>query len=159
MWKDIEEINWEVHSKKSRGYEEAKLYILRNFTKSRCTKIREFVNERFDDLYEFIQTFEYVNDTHCGDYGGDDSFGDMIHHVIGLGEDKFEEIMKDPSKLNGMDYTESFSYCLPYGDDFELLKPDYHLDRARQSIVELARIVAENKPLSIEPLLNKILSS
>ncbi len=146
MWKDIEEINWAGRSIQYRGYTEGKMYMLENFTKTRCNTIRDFVSERFDDLYDCIQTFEHVNDTHCGDYGGDDSFGDMIHHVIGLGEAKFEEIMEDPSKLNGMDYTESFSYCLPYDDDFEMLNAECHLDRARKSIVELARIVAENKP-------------
>jgi bisphosphoglycerate-independent phosphoglycerate mutase (AlkP superfamily) len=84
MWKYIEEINWALLSKKKRGYEEGKRYMLENFTAKRGKEISEFVNDRHFELYKRIEKFEHANDTHCGNYGGDDSFGDMIHHVIGL---------------------------------------------------------------------------
>ena len=146
MWNYIEEINWAERSQKRRGYEDAKMYMLENFTEKRCKEIDAFVRERHNELYTRINEYERANDTHCGDYGGDDSFGDMIHHVIGLGEAKFNEIMEDPTKLNGMDFVESFGYVMPYDEDYKMLNDDYHLDRAKKAVVELARIVAENKP-------------
>jgi len=146
MWKYIEEINWSELSKVKRGYELGKRYMLENFTQKRCKEIDAFVRERHNELYKRIEEFERANDTHCGDYGGDDSFGDMIHHVIGLGETKFNEIMEDPSKLNGMDFVESFSYVMPYDDDFLLMNPDAHTDRAMGAMVELVRILKDNKP-------------
>jgi len=146
MWKYIEEINWALLSKKKRGYEEGKRYMLENFTAKRGNEISEFIAKRFKELYKRIEKYEQANDTHCGDYGGDDSFGDMIHHVIGLGEAKFNEIMEDPSKLNGMDFVESFGYCMPYEEDYKMLSEDYHVERAKQAVVELARIATENAP-------------
>lgn len=162
MWKYIEELNWALLSKKKRGYEEGKRYMLENFTAKRGKEISDFVNERFSELYKCIEKFEHANDTHCGSYGGDDSFGDMIHHVIGLGKDKFNEIMEDPSKLNGMDFVESFSYCMPYEEDYKMLSEDYHVERATQAVVELARMVTENAPsgqdvMVIKELMNRFL--
>lgn len=162
MWDYVEEINWALLSKKKRGYKAGKLYMLENFTAKRGKEISDFVNERFSELYKCIEKFERANDTHCGGYGGDDSFGDMIHHVIGLGEAKFNEIMEDPSKLNGMDFVESFSYCMPYKEDYKMLKEDYHVDRAKTAVVDLARIVTENAPsgqdvMVIKELMNRFL--
>lgn len=162
MWKYIEELNWKVLSKKKRGYEEGKLYMLENFTPKRGKEIDDFVRERHNELYKRIEEYERANDTHCGSYGGDDSFGDMIHHVIGLGEEKFNEIMEDPSQLNDMDYVESFSYCIPYEEDYKLLNVDCHVDRAKESVKELARIATENAPsgqdvMIIKELMNRFL--
>jgi len=163
MWKYIEEINWSELSKRKRGYEDGKRYMLENFTQKRCNEISDFVHLRWRELYSCIEDYERANDTHCGEYGGDDSFGDMLHHVIGLGEEKFIEIMADPSKLNGMEYVESFSYCMPYDDDFELMGSDEHMERAQKAVSELARIVSQNKPSgddvrTIKEMMNRFLS-
>lgn len=146
MWKYIEEINWSELSKKKRGYEEGKRYMLENFTLKRSKEINDFVNKCFSKLYKRIEEFEQANDTHCGSYGGDDSFGDMIHHIIGLGEATFNEMMEEPSKLNDIEFVESFSYCMPYEEDYKMLNEDYHVDRAKKAVVELARMVTENSP-------------
>lgn len=146
MWKYIEEINWAVLSKKKRGYEKGKRYMLENFTAKRGKEISDFVGERFSELYKRINEYEQANDCHCGMYGGDDSFGDMIHHVIGLGELNFNAIMKDPTLLNCLESVESFSYCMPYDEDYKMLSEDYHVNRAKEAVKELVRIATENKP-------------
>lgn len=163
MWKYIEEINWANRSQQKRGYEDGKMYMLENFTKKRCEEIRDFVDKRMFELYNRVNAFEKENNVHCGDYGGDDSFGDMLHHVIGLGEAKFNEIMEDPSKLDGMNYVESFSYCMPDDEDYEMIKASYHLTRASAAVVALARIVTENNPSdddlrTIKEMMNRFLT-
>jgi len=146
MWKDIEEINWAERSQEQRGYENGKRYVLENFTQARCNKISEFISARFDQLYGRVEQYEQANNCHCGNYSGDDSFGDMIHHAIGLGEGYFNSVMENPKLLDELDYTESFSYCLPYESDFEMLKDGYFQKKAGDCLVELARILKENNP-------------
>lgn len=45
---------------------------------------------------------------------GDDSFGDLVHHVIGLGRETYEATLADPalalSRAETRDYEESFAY-------------------------------------------------
>lgn len=146
MWNYVEEINWAERSKERRGYESAKRYILENFTPKRIKEIDEFVRARHNDLYKRIEEFERANDTRCGKYGGDDSFGDMINHAIGLGEEYFNSVMEDPSLLNDLDFVESFSYCIPYEDEYEALSDDYHKARAKDALKDLVRIMTDNDP-------------
>jgi hypothetical protein len=146
MWKDIEELNWAERSQERRGYGQARRYMLENFTKTRCEKIREFISIRYNELAARIEAYEQENDCRVGNYGGDDSFNDMVHHVIGLGETYFNKVMKHPELLNDLDFVESFSYCIPYDSDFEEVQPGHFEIKARECLYELARILKENDP-------------
>ena len=53
--------------------------------------------------------------------GGDDSHGDLIAHIIGLGSKAFYFYLNDYSALEarGEEHRESFSYFLPYSQDYK----------------------------------------
>ena len=67
-------------------------------------------------LYQRVDAWEKANEESCG--CGDDGFGDLLSHVIGLGKDTYEEAMEDPRSVvkrgQKSDYTEKFSYSFPY---------------------------------------------
>jgi len=155
MWKLIEAMNWEKYSKEYRGYYEVASNLSETHTKEVIEEMQEFVTARVHELCICIDTYEKANNTRCGEYGGDDSFSDMVCHVVGLGEAKFNEIMNDPKKLNGMEFVESFSYCFPRSDEFEYINQDYHTKRALMAINELTRILNENKPGSSDVMIIK----
>lgn len=146
MWNYIKRMNWATACKKRQGYYDVKNYLLHSYSKDIIDELEAFARERVSELIARVDKYDDENNARSGDYGGDDSHGDMMYHVIGLGEDKFNEIMADPSKLNGMDFTESFNYCFPYRDDYKAMKLEYHQDRARECLGELVRIVKENEP-------------
>lgn len=54
---------------------------------------------------------------------GDDSFGDLKAHIVGLGREEWEKVCADPSlaykRACDYAYTESFSYCTPYREDYD----------------------------------------
>jgi hypothetical protein len=54
---------------------------------------------------------------------GDDGYGDLLHHIIGLGKKdfyKYANNLKLVEKLaHSRKYEESFAYCIPYDDDYE----------------------------------------
>jgi len=159
MWNYIKRMNWAEACKNHQGYYDVKRVLLFSHSKSVNDEIKAFARARVSELIARVDKYDDENDTRSGDYSGDDSHGDMMYHVIGLGEAKFNEIMADPSKLNGMDFTESFSYCFPYRDDYKAMKLEHHQTRARECVVELGRIMHENEPdLDDLMIINELLS-
>jgi len=149
MWSIIAQINWAARSKVQRGYEDGKEFILDNFEEGACRQLRLFVNDRHKELYERINVFENDHGT-CGNYGGDDSFGDMINHVIGLGEEVYDMIMDNPKLLDRINYVESFGYCIPYEED--LLTPDesQELKDAKEVIRSLIATLEEDGQFGLD---------
>lgn len=159
MWDYIERINWAEACKQDRGYYVVKRHLMESYSVEINSELEDFVRARVSELIKRVDQYDAENEARSGDYGGDDSHGDMMYHVIGLGKAKFDEIMADPSKLNGMDFTESFSYCFPFRSDYEKLTLKYHQDYALKCIDNLVRVMHENEPdsddlLVIKDLLN-----
>jgi len=72
-------------------------------------------------------------------YSGDDSFGDMIAHVVGMGKDYYERALKDLDLVRKIVPEESFDYCFPFKDTFEQLKPQHYEERATKALENLER--------------------
>lgn len=88
-----------------------------------------------DKLYEKL-----MSESGRGLGVSDDGFSDLCWHVVGLGREKFVEVMSDPYILAEMgrkgQYMESFGYAIPHGDleDFDLGR---YQDSAREYLREL----------------------
>jgi len=168
MWKIIKDLNWgEISHSEPKPYDMLKKKILMNYSCEEIVRLRGFVRTKFRDMYYAIDKYEKDNNVRCGDYGdgdgdsfsdyGDgDSFSDMIHHIIGMGEDVYNSILNDPHLLNSgheaNNYVESFSYSLPYDSDLDLLNPEYHRKRAIDALERLN----ETKSFIITDLVKKI---
>ena len=54
-----------------------------------------------------------------------DSWGDSRAHIIGLGRVQFERHLNNPALIPereaSSDYRESFAYCIPFPEDYELM--------------------------------------
>lgn len=54
-----------------------------------------------------------------------DSWDDTRAHIVGLGRTEYERHLMNPATIRGRhqngDFKESFAYCLPFPDDYELL--------------------------------------
>jgi len=118
MWGILEQINWAKRSQDYRGYNQCKVYLLEMYTQEGCNAIRKFAEDRKAELYKRVTEYQKENNYRCGDYSGDDSFGDLLWHVVGLGEKAFNMIMENPKLLDRVKYVECFAYCLPYDSDF-----------------------------------------
>ena len=150
MWALIEEINWKSRSRTRRGYEGGKQFLLDNFTKETCDALRDFAKKQKDALYKRVDTYQKENNCSCGDWGGDDSFGDMLWHVVGLGEDIYNMIMDNPKLLDRIDFVESFSYCLSYEYEYEKELDDPELRDAKELIRALVVALIEDGQEQLE---------
>jgi hypothetical protein len=69
---------------------------------------------------------------------GDDSFGDLCAHIIGLGKEVFEKEVANPDlilkRAKAYDFEESFAYCWPYEDDWNYLNVEGFFDRVNNLI-------------------------
>lgn len=95
----------------------------------------KFAQDCYNVLYTRVNSYEKENHIKCGSYGGDDSFSDLLWHIIGLGRDVFNEIMDDPTKLNNYsDYVESFSYVMIDTHDVDKFDHYYHQEKAYECL-------------------------
>jgi hypothetical protein len=134
-WNMIATINWTERCHED--FDVTKRSIMISFKASDLKELTVFVRDRWNELYTRINAYEKDNDVICGQDGGDDSFGDMINHVIGMGKETFDIMMANPLELDDIDFVESFSYILPYEDDFINLNPEHHTGRAIECIAAL----------------------
>ncbi len=97
----------------------------------------------------FARRLEDAIDEACpnlGDYTyvSDDSFSDVVYHIIGLGKDTYNEVMAQLQnttlvpqdragevirRLQTRDYQESFAYLIPYDVDVDNLVPETYVSR------------------------------
>ncbi len=133
MWTIIESFSWDVRShNEERAYNKIKFEFMQRHSEKVAGQVRDFVDARFNELYKAYDKFAEDGST-AGHYGGDDSFSDMMHHVVGMGEKTFNAVMKDMNKLNSIKWVESFSYALPYKTDYDnvsLVDDDERLEEA-----------------------------
>ena len=143
-WSIIEDMDWLNYSQERRGYEKMKVNFMRNYGVDMAKKVHEFASAKQGALMRMLDQLE-KNGERYGDYGGDDSFGDMTAHVVGLGEEYYNAIMENPELLNKQNSVECFMYALPWDeDDYAALDKKYHVDFAIKSMEQVVENVKES---------------
>ena len=142
-WSIIEDMNWLEYSQKHHGYSDMKVNFMRSYGADMAVKVRDFVSKKQGDLMRMLDNLPDMNEV-TGFCGGDDSFGDMTAHVVGLGEEYYNAVMEKPKLLKKLDYVECFTYALPYGeDDYKVLDNQYHVEFAMESMKQLVENIEE----------------
>lgn len=138
FWAIIEKVNWAELIAKSdyddvmgipipvekRPYEVGKVRLLEALpTLEDSQAFDVYYQERQGALYKFFTEWVDGNRDHRTTDLSEDSFGDLLAHVIGLGREVFEDVFTHPERLQkrGLDFnfTESFAYCFPHEEDYD----------------------------------------
>jgi len=118
FWQLVDKLGWRKGAD-SKAIKKQVMKLLPTYEE--CESARAAMRKLEGQLYGVITKYEKANDVSAG--LGDDSFGDLIAHIIGLGKGEFEASVKDPRRAiergKKGDYTESFAYCFPYEDDYK----------------------------------------
>jgi hypothetical protein len=114
-WKIIEGMGWgaAVASGEHRPYERIKAEFIENYSPETAEEFNDWYAEKYRDL-DNAHSNECAEGRNYGNYGGDDSYSDMLNHVIGLGEVYYAAIMYNMALLGKLHPQESFSYCIPH---------------------------------------------
>lgn len=130
FWAEVEHIGWGT---KTTDYEAIKQELLERWDGEFMRTFQELYYEFEGVLYEKVSNYAQRNNyySECGD----DGFGDLISHVIGLGYQFLEEGMEHPRRVidrgRASDFTEKFSYSFPEPPRGEGLTYEQALAKAR----------------------------
>lgn len=150
FWAIVDQVDWATLSQGPKDCEIGKgrmLQLLPSLEK--LEEFREHYDKKSTGLYILLDTWE--SDVEFGDrsreFGlGDDSFDDLIAHIIGLGQNEYAAVSLQPElalqRARKHQYVESFAYCIPNSSDYasvgDKLKKaeaalDYWVDKATYS--------------------------
>jgi len=104
-WHIIKEIGWGT---KSTDYEELGKFIKNNYTKIEIKNLHEFVGTKVEILYALLDN----NNIFLGI--GDDSKGDLLKHIVGLGKEEYEKVCKNPKLIERRAKKRDFVECFTY---------------------------------------------
>jgi hypothetical protein len=109
FWELVEMAHWPC------DYNKMKIKYLKAMDRDECKRFRHTFSKAYC-LLDSVAT--KLEDLPCGD----DSYGDLLHHIIGLGRELFYDYCNDPSMIKALadsyGYKESYSYCIPYDSDY-----------------------------------------
>lgn len=113
FWDAVAEIGWGTKTMDYRRVEERLLQSWDGpFTHGFKTKL----TEKWTELIDVVEEFEKREGVTCGLV--EESFWDLMHHIVGLGKKEYEATLKNPMRAirrgRDYDYVRSFAYCLPY---------------------------------------------
>jgi len=135
FWKLVAELNWGCKADgpgKTTNYKATKKTLMQKLDRAGVESFRNTFDGLRSPLYKALD--KAVEGT------GDDGFGDLLAHIIGLGKEEYERNLANPklaqTRVNESRYEESFSYCIPFDEDYEMLAPAHHVERAKHVIKE-----------------------
>jgi hypothetical protein len=142
FWSLVEEIDW-GNNCGGREYEQISVRLMRekdpNWVKEASAIRYALVSELSKRLSYWEQEPGNRIDL------GDDSFSDLLNHIVGLGKEEFEKSLEDLSRIkrraNEYDFKESFSYCFPHEGDYKNLKLDHYQELAKEYSKEFQEIM------------------
>ncbi len=133
FWNLTEPYGWGT---KTRDYKAIKKDLMSKLTPEQANEMRATFDQLKGKLYHVVTKFE--KDNHVSADVGDDSFSDLLCHIIGLGKAEYEECLKDPMRVveRGQKgkFTESFGYALPWKADYKDLDVGKYVKWANEII-------------------------
>ena len=141
FWEEVALIGWSDNPER-KFYNKAKARLLRRWSGEFLEEFDEMKDELYSKLYTAVTKTEEATGERTG--CGDDGFGDLLNHVIGLGREEYEAAMKDPMRVikrgQAYNYKESFGYCIPYGHDIEFITKGTYIAKARKIVENLTAL-------------------
>lgn len=113
FWEEVAHFGWGT---KTTDYDAIKKDILARWDDEFVKSFEEQCRDFEGALYQKVEAYEQEHGVSCE--CGDDGFGDLMSHMVGLGKEHFEACMADPMMVvkRGQHsyYVEKFSYCIPH---------------------------------------------
>lgn len=150
FWSLVDRIGWGT---KTTDYKLVKRSLMSSFTPAQCEGIAEKEGEFRHALTVVFDKYLNDNDVELG--LGDDSFGDLMHHIVGLGKSIYNACMKNPALAVGIarsgKYSEAFNYCIPMADDFDNLNVGKFVKWAESVKEQIKRVFGDHKYKALWP--------
>jgi len=131
FWAWVDEIGW---GKATTNYNEVQVMLMRVLLASEAEAMRARLGYLTAAMVVRLSNWQKSPN---GDYlGSDDTFADLVAHIVGSGKDEYLAVMREPvlakRRYDRQDFRESFSYAIPYKADYEKLTVEHYQARARR---------------------------
>lgn len=112
FWNIVESCGWGT---KTVDYNQIKKDLIKNLTLQESRRFFKVFSEKEQELS--IALFKHIKNL------GDDSYSDLISHIIGLGKKTYYQTLYSPDlgkeRALKYDFVESFRYCFPIITDYD----------------------------------------
>jgi hypothetical protein len=118
FWAEVAHFGWGTKTTEYKGIERE---MLDRYDDEFLRSFRDIYDELDSELYQKVESYERENNVSCGQ--GDDGFGDLISHCVGMGQEHYEACLADPGLVvkrghakygTPEGYREKFSYGIPF---------------------------------------------
>jgi hypothetical protein len=142
FWEIVDSVDWPVEDTDA-----AKVEILMNTAPAEIKEFRDKMDEKTGALRRaFDEERERMDE---GFYVSGDGLDDCVNHIVGLGYETFERELLSPSlvveRYREKNFTESFSYAVPYATEYEKLGTEYYQYRSDRYVGEYDEIATNEK--------------
>lgn len=132
FWKLVAELNWGHKSDgpgKTSDYKKVQKVLMQRLDAEGAERMSNTLHDLLNQLYKPLFHIEGM---------GDDGYGDFRAHIIGLGKEEFEKALANPKtqekRAEKYQFCESFTYCIPHAEDYAMLVPTPHIERAQRVV-------------------------
>jgi hypothetical protein len=142
FWEIVESVDWPVEDT-----DKAKVEILMNTAPAEVEELRNKMDETAAALRRaFEEEREHMDEDF---YVSEDGLDDCVNHIVGLGYETFERELLSPSliveRYREKDFTESFSYAIPYPTEYDKLGTDFYIYRSDRYVNQYDEIARNEK--------------
>lgn len=112
-WEIVDEMNWSVNH----DYKKILAELNYKYDVMEIDDLRQFAVAKREELIKVLYAHALEKTGSQYSYYGvsDDGFWDLTAHIVGSGEDYYNEVMQDPEKAkvlaDSRKYVENFEYC------------------------------------------------
>jgi len=160
FWEIVESLNWKEASEIEKlAIDSVKLNLLVTLSPNEVVGFGNY----FSEVYRLVEKHVDTALDDCDAYVSDDSFSDLISHIIGLGEDFMNKAFDDYQVIRDLadsgDYVESFSYLIPSIEDYEKLNKGHYAELARKYAQETKNLSEAEKlgdQITVDKFLDKV---
>lgn len=143
FWTDIKPFGWGT---KTTDHVAIERRLLREWTPEKARKAQDVFQHLQSKMFKALRNVREVSE---------DSFGDLVAHIIGLGQAEYEAVLADPmlaqERASTGNYAESFSYALPFSTSFEKLDPAFYASWAARAIESFKRGLMDDRFEPVHP--------
>jgi len=127
FWAIVEQIGWGT---KTIDYEAIKAELLEVLSVTEAKEMQNKLHEKEEMIRNSLESWEEDTGRNIG--LGNDNIMDICAHIVGLGKREWEAAIKNPKiirdRARANDFEESFSYAIPYDEDFDARLTSYYCD-------------------------------
>jgi hypothetical protein len=131
----IEFMEWSKNSEKINDFDKIKSAMIRIFS----PYILEKFKDKIDNTYEKID--KVLSEHNASKSLSDESYTDLVYHIIGLGENMVKMVLKYPLTakkiIDRNEVKESFELCIPEKEDYQNISEFYYHEWAEGLLNEI----------------------